>query len=91
MEVLERVTVPNQDLEMHLQRLATHAGGGVILSTCNRMEIYSVAEDVSIGINRLRSEEHTSELQSLVNLVCRLLLEKKNNISQHPYFHLMSA
>src|SRR5215213_3536979 len=28
---------------------------------------------------RARSEEHTSELQSLTNLVCRLLLEKKNN------------
>src|SRR2546426_8631681 len=27
---------------------------------------------------RLRSEEHTSELQSPCNLVCRLLLEKKN-------------
>src|SRR5258706_440603 len=27
--------------------------------------------------HRLRSEEHTSELQSLTNLVCRLLLEKK--------------
>src|SRR5258706_6205723 len=27
---------------------------------------------------QLRSEEHTSELQSLTNLVCRLLLEKKN-------------
>src|SRR5256885_2807644 len=27
--------------------------------------------------NRLRSEEHTSELQSPCNLVCRLLLEKK--------------
>src|SRR5438093_7359917 len=26
-----------------------------------------------------RSEEHTSELQSLTNLVCRLLLEKKKN------------
>src|SRR5258706_11963926 len=26
----------------------------------------------------LRSEEHTSELQSLTNIVCRLLLEKKN-------------
>src|ERR1019366_10639930 len=26
-----------------------------------------------------RSEEHTSELQSLTNLVCRLLLEKKDN------------
>src|SRR5262249_60195779 len=28
-----------------------------------------------------RSEEHTSELQSLTNLVCRLLLEKKKNNS----------
>src|SRR5688572_32628665 len=28
---------------------------------------------------RMRSEEHTSELQSQSNLVCRLLLEKKNN------------
>src|SRR5690242_20826614 len=28
---------------------------------------------------RFRSEEHTSELQSHVNLVCRLLLEKKNH------------
>src|SRR5690606_41206573 len=27
----------------------------------------------------IRSEEHTSELQSRENLVCRLLLEKKNN------------
>src|SRR5258706_11227368 len=27
--------------------------------------------------HRARSEEHTSELQSLTNLVCRLLLEKK--------------
>src|SRR4029434_5155252 len=27
---------------------------------------------------RVRSEEHTSELQSHLNLVCRLLLEKKN-------------
>src|SRR5437016_11929072 len=27
----------------------------------------------------MRSEEHTSELQSLTNLVCRLLLEKKKN------------
>src|SRR5437016_9063695 len=29
-----------------------------------------------------RSEENTSELQSLTNLVCRLLLEKKKNIAQ---------
>src|SRR2546422_3831318 len=31
---------------------------------------------------RLRSEEHTSELQSRLHLVCRLLLEKKKNISE---------
>src|SRR5258707_5500194 len=30
-----------------------------------------------------RSEEHTSELQSRQYLVCRLLLEKKNNKSKH--------
>src|SRR5688572_32386751 len=30
-----------------------------------------------------RSEEHTSELQSQSNLVCRLLLEKKNNLITH--------
>src|SRR6266480_5208032 len=32
-----------------------------------------------------RSEEHTSELQSHVNLVCRLLLEKKKKITKHYY------
>src|SRR2546426_8270823 len=35
-------------------------------------------------IDRSRSEEHTSELQSPCNLVCRLLLEKKKNIAQVP-------
>src|SRR5258706_3798836 len=30
-----------------------------------------------------RSEEHTSELQSLTNLVCRLLLEKKKKQGEH--------
>src|SRR5436190_16878325 len=33
---------------------------------------------LSKGIGALRSEEHTSELQSHSDLVCRLLLEKKN-------------
>src|SRR2546426_7807336 len=38
--------------------------------------------DAAVQIDRgarLRSEEHTSELQSPCNLVCRLLLEKKKN------------
>src|SRR2546422_7075828 len=33
---------------------------------------------------RGRSEEHTSELQSRLHLVCRLLLEKKKNTSEYP-------
>src|ERR1019366_241762 len=33
---------------------------------------------MSSDLRRSRSEEHTSELQSLTNIVCRLLLEKKN-------------
>src|SRR5437016_8347323 len=39
-------------------------------------------EGVDIDATQRRSEEHTSELQSLTNLVCRLLLEKKKN--QYP-------
>src|SRR6266480_6949764 len=42
----------------------------------------SLGLDIALGTGglprgRVRSEEHTSELQSHVNLVCRLLLEKK--------------
>src|SRR5437667_4055186 len=36
-------------------------------------------------LTALRSEEHTSELQSHHDLVCRLLLEKKNLTSRHPH------
>src|SRR5436190_13701289 len=35
---------------------------------------------VVAALDRLRSEEHTSELQSHSELVCRLLLEKKNDM-----------
>src|SRR2546427_5816134 len=37
----------------------------------------SITSDSSLAYSLLRSEEHTSELQSQSNLVCRLLLEKK--------------
>src|SRR5256885_5468451 len=40
----------------------------------------------STALPERRSEEHTSELQSPCNLVCRLLLEKKKNRS-HPQTH----
>src|SRR2546430_6172234 len=40
----------------------------------------AVPDPVFVGL--IRSEEHTSELQSQSNLVCRLLLEKKKKINQ---------
>src|SRR5690606_39540776 len=49
---------------------------GIWLDTLTR----AVERWVTDGAGRQRSEEHTSELQSRENLVCRLLLEKKNNI-----------
>src|SRR5438477_4708059 len=43
------------------------------------IRVDQAADGAMFGGN-LRSEEHTSELQSHVNLVCRLLLEKKKRI-----------
>src|SRR5256885_9606771 len=41
----------------------------------------ALIEELAKAMNRkLRSEEHTSELQSPCNLVCRLLLEKKKHL-----------
>src|SRR3712207_7976292 len=47
----------------------------------------NVSKSSVISIIHLRSEEHTSELQSRQYLVCRLLLEKKkkNKIDYHAY------
>src|SRR2546425_4409179 len=39
----------------------------------------------------VRSEEHTSELQSLAYLVCRLLLEKKKKIGLHVEYYRSEA
>src|SRR5256885_12121903 len=47
---------------------------------------FQVVVAISSGMILSRSEEHTSELQSPCNLVCRLLLEKKKNEQTIPYF-----
>src|SRR2546427_6098431 len=41
--------------------------------------VADIATGFKLGDRLARSEEHTSELQSQSNLVCRLLLEKKKN------------
>src|SRR5688572_30543978 len=50
-----------------------------IAAQINYAGCLSVLGDHAAALAALRSEEHTSELQSQSNLVCRLLLEKKKN------------
>src|SRR2546430_3513389 len=63
-----------------LERLASDPDVGVVVLTgagrgfCAGGDVKAMAEGREFGG---RSEEHTSELQSQSNLVCRLLLEKK--------------
>src|SRR5437773_5705590 len=50
-------------------------------------EHLAIAHDDDTPLHRQRSEEHTSELQSHHDLVCRLLLEKKKkNNTNHQYY-----
>src|SRR3989441_6999609 len=55
--------------------------GGPAVRTATAAAIASLLEQINALVQRidLRSEEHTSELQSLAYLVCRLLLEKKKD------------
>src|SRR2546425_1521349 len=64
--ILAQITPPPEDVSSALERMR-RIGGDVLLQQRERR--VAIAE---------RSEEHTSELQSLAYLVCRLLLEKKN-------------
>src|SRR5438876_2583461 len=55
---------------------------------CARKVYMIIRHTLGVGMSayladRIRSEDHTSELQSPVHLVCRLLLEKKKNISNN--------
>src|SRR3989475_2315551 len=53
-----------------------------------KTEIDTVAAKINSYLGELeRSEEHTSELQSQSNLVCRLLLEKKKKKEKHLSSH----
>src|SRR5690242_21924701 len=55
------------------------AHNAAVLEFVARMAYFTLGINAQASaIGRSRSEEHTSELQSHVNLVCRLLLEKKN-------------
>src|SRR5438034_3370309 len=66
-------TIPCPEGRRHVGRVTRAAPGMRIMGTAAPPKPFSV-----------RSEEHTSELQSHSDLVCRLLLEKKKRIRGHP-------
>src|SRR5207237_5786642 len=85
--------VLRQDLPAAIDTLTYYAGwadkiSGEVVSTRDDALTYTVREPVGVVaaivpwnfplMIGMRSEEHTSELQSHLKLVCRLLLEKKN-------------
>src|SRR2546430_8567602 len=60
-------------------RRAPTSGGIKRLSDRRSIDLHAAASRALGLAHHRRSEEHTSELQSQSNLVCRLLLEKKKN------------
>src|SRR5690625_6910531 len=71
-QLLQRIKeMPSVELEVQADQLLAGSVSGVDLAA---------APFIGAAL-QVRSEEHTSELQSRGHLVCRLLLEKKNNKS----------
>src|SRR5260370_19426629 len=74
---LERFGVLDQDPHLGAATYSHHDR-----HRCRKAERAWAGDDQRLPM-RARSEEHTSELQSHLNLVCRLLLEKKKNTNDH--------
>src|SRR5438093_4586555 len=64
------------------QVIWTDSGGNEFYSGLEVAATKRHGKNLTFGSGWTRSEEHTSELQSLTNLVCRLLLEKKKKNKQ---------
>src|SRR2546429_4927746 len=76
--------------------LCTVAAYYLVFDVVFRMRLGDGAPTRAVGAFLVRSEEHTSELQSRLHLVCRLLLEKKkqpepSRSMSYPYKHKSSG
>src|SRR2546426_5620749 len=70
-----------QHVERELERRAYRAGERLTREVLTDKPLFALSPDEErLDEGGGRSEEHTSELQSPCNLVCRLLLEKKKKI-----------
>src|SRR5438067_7641987 len=85
--MLFSVTAPKEifPLSLHdalpifaLQQVAHQLAQAILVVDQQHLRCGLAVRAAAAALRRARSEEHTSELQSRVDLVCRLLLEKKN-------------
>src|SRR5205823_14886763 len=69
-----------------LHSFPTRRSSDLVRSGVSRSRSLTQEDPIGLagGLNLYRSEEHTSELQSLAYLVCRLLLEKKKCEASRP-------
>src|ERR1035437_4962405 len=82
-EQMEGVTMTNASLTTDTQTNATLDAIAQGLAYSSRSPVLRTPANVGLDFEEIRSEEHTSELQSRQYLVCRLLLEKK-----HEHYHV---
>src|SRR2546426_11586817 len=81
----DRVTAGTSQYGGNYQEpMRPHSLSLLVVIACAVLPPTPAAAQVRPGIEVVRSEEHTSELQSPCNLVCRLLLEKKKKERKTP-------
>src|SRR2546429_3850617 len=93
MEAISRSCLPEAAARTKRQRKATCCGvlgAASHRTTCSRSSAAKLTSGLILAMRTHRSEEHTSELQSRLHLVCRLLLEKKKKPSRPsiPHIHV---
>src|SRR5207247_9254200 len=92
LEILSHLTIESLsvlflccDQHRHLHSFPTRRSSDLVRTAVGSSRIKMSTPRYKAFRISTRSEEHTSELQSRVDLVCRLLLEKKNRMVVHRY------
>src|SRR5438034_3980609 len=85
---------PRSTLFPYTTLFRSKGGGGAVFGFRQNhvhLRVRLPLEGSKSGVQRAlhRSEEHTSELQSHSDLVCRLLLEKKKKRTKHDKYHMV--
>src|SRR5256885_11698949 len=85
--ICDRVGRSDEDPSAHRHFVEARGLLGVVRTRVTRSFGHQIEPGPVLG-EHARSEEHTSELQSPCNLVCRLLLEKKKKVADLPMLAL---